>query len=263
MSTIQTLADQLFAAEQNKQAIAPIAEQIKAIAGKEEPLKFAYEIQQVNLKRRLKTGARIVGKKIGLTSLAVQQQIGVDQPDYGSIFAESAYGTHEIIDGSQWIQPKAEAEIAFVLGKDLDKERHTLADVISATDYVLPAFEIVDSRIIDWKISLLDTVADNASYAAFVLGGTPTPLRKVDLSLCCMSIEQDGQEISSGAGVNCLGNPLNAAVWLANRMVAMGTALKAGDILLSGALGPMVNLSREQKLTTHIEGLGSVSLIIE
>ena len=259
MSTIQTLADQLFAAEQNKQAIAPIAEQIKAIAGKEEPLKFAYEIHQVNLKRRLKTGARIVGKKIGLTSLAVQQQIGVDQPDYGSIFAESAYGTHEVIDGSQWIQPKAEAEIAFVLGKDLDKERHTLADVISATDYVLPAFEIVDSRTIDWKISLLDTVADYASYAAFVFGGTPTPLRKVDLSLCCMSIEQDGQEISSGAGVNCLGNPLNAAVWLANRMVAMGTALKAGDILLSGALGPMVNLSREQKLTTHIEGLGSVS----
>ena len=263
MNTIQELADQLLIAEQNKSPIAPIAEQIKAIAGKEDPLKVAYEIQQINLKRRIKNGARIVGKKIGLTSLAVQQQIGVDQPDYGSIFAESAYGTYEVVDGSQWIRPKVEAEIAFILSKDLDKDQHTLADIITATEYVLPAFEIVDSRIADWKISLLDTVADNASYAAFVLGGTPTPLRKVDLSRCGMFVERQGQEVSVGAGVNCLGNPLNAAVWLANRMVAMGTPLKAGDILLRGALGPMVTLNHQESLTAHIEGLGSVTLILE
>ena len=263
MSTVQELADQLFTAEQTKQAIAPIAEQIKAIAGKEDPLKVAYEIQQINLKRRTKSGARIVGKKIGLTSLAVQQQIGVDQSDYGSIFAESAHGTYEVIDGSSWIQPKAEAEIAFVLAKDLNKEKHTLADIISATEYVLPAFEVVDSRIANWKISLLDTVADNASYVAFVLGGQPVPLSHIDLSRCGMYIERQGQEVSVGAGVNCLGNPLNAAVWLADRMVAMGTPLKAGEILLSGALGPMVGLGREESLTAHIEGLGSVTLIIE
>ena len=263
MNTIQTLADQLFEAERKKEAITPIAEQIKAIAGKEDPLKIAYEIQQINLKRKTKSGTRIVGKKIGLTSLAVQQQLGVDQPDYGSIFAESAYGTHEVIDGSQWIQPKVEAEIAFVLAKDLNQDRHTLADIISATEYVLPAFEIVDSRITDWKISLLDTVADNASYAAFVLGGRPVPLNQVELSHCGMYIERQGQEVSVGAGINCLGNPLNAAVWLANCMSAMGTPLKAGDILLSGALGPMVELGRNESLTAHIEGLGSVTLIIE
>lgn len=263
MSTVQELADQLFTAEQSKVAIAPIADQIKAIAGKEDPLKIAYEIQQLNLKRRTQTGARIVGKKIGLTSLAVQQQIGVDQPDYGSIFAESAYGTYEVIDGSQWIQAKAEAEIAFVLAKELDKEKHTLADIISSTDYALPAFEIVDSRIVDWKISLLDTVADNASSAAFVLGSRPVSLTQIDLSRCGMYVERQGQEVSVGAGVNCLGNPLNAAVWLADCMVAMGTPLKAGDVLLSGALGPMVTLGRQESLTAHIEGLGSVTLIVE
>ena len=263
MSTVLELADQLMTAEASKKAIAPIADQIKAIAGNEDPLKVAYEIQQLNLQRRSKAGARIVGKKIGLTSLAVQQQIGVDQPDYGSIFAETAYGTHEIIDGSQWIQAKAEAEIAFVLSKDLDKEQHTLADIISSTEYALAAFEIVDSRIADWKISLLDTVADNATYASFVLGSRPVPLSQLDLTRCGMYIERQGQEVSVGAGVNCLGNPLNAAVWLANRMVAMGTPLKAGDILLSGALGPMVTLGRQESLTAHIEGLGSVSLIIE
>ncbi|SUA68505.1 2-keto-4-pentenoate hydratase [Oligella urethralis] len=263
MTTVLELADQLVTAEKSKQAISPIAEQIKAIAGNDDALKIAYEIQQLNLQRRLDAGARIVGKKIGLTSLAVQQQLGVDQPDYGSIFAESAYGTHEVVDGSQWIQPKAEAEIAFVLSKDLDKEHHTFADLISSIDYALAAIEIVDSRIADWKISLLDTVADNASYAAFVLGGRPVPLRKLDLSRCGMYMERQGLEVSVGAGVNCLGNPLNAAVWLANRMVAMGTPLKAGDILLSGALGPMVNLGRQESLTAHIEGLGSVTLIIE
>ena len=263
MSTIQELANQLFIAEQDKKAIAPIAEQIKAIAGKESPLKVAYEVQQSNLKRRIQNGARVVGKKIGLTSLIVQQQLGVEQPDYGSILAESAYGTHEVIDGSQWIQPKAEAEIALVLAKDLTKEKHTLADIISATEYALPAFEIVDSRIVDWKISLLDTVADNASYAAFVLGSKPVTLSQLDLSRCGMYIERQGLEVSVGAGINCLGNPLNAAVWLADRMVEMGTPLKAGDLLLSGALGPMVELGREESLTAHIEGLGSVTLIIE
>ena len=263
MNTIQELADQLFAAEQDKKAIAPIAEQIKAIAGNEDPLKIAYEIQQFNLKRRIKNGARIVGKKIGLTSLAVQQQLGVDQPDYGSIFAESAFGTHEVIDGSQWIQPKVEAEIAFVLANDLDKEQHTLADIISATEYALPALEIVDSRIADWKISLLDTVADNASYAGFVLGSRPVALSQLSLDRCGMFIERQGQEVSVGAGVNCLGNPLNAAVWLADRMSAMGTPLKAGDILLSGALGPMVTLGRKESLTAHIEGLDSITLILE
>lgn len=260
---IQQLADALYQAEETKQAIEPIAAQLQALAGNQDPLELAYKVQQINHQRRLQTGARIVGKKIGLTSRAVQEQIGVNQPDYGSIYAHSAYGPNQILDSSQWIQPKAEAEVAFVLAKDLNHEQHTLADIISATAYVLPAFEIVDSRIKDWQIALLDTVADNASYAAFVLGAQPIPLSQINLSDCRMSIVSGEQTLSNGLGSNCLGNPLNAAAWLANRMVAMSTPLQAGDILLSGALGPMVTMKAGQTLTAHIEGLGSLSMTLE
>ncbi len=260
-NSVVSIAQRLQEAEQSRQAISPIAEEIKGLAGQLSAIELAYQIQQKNVETKSQLGRRIVGRKIGLTSLAVQKQLGVDSPDYGTLFDDMAYGTFEEINSAQWIQPKAEAEIALVLKKDLNNEKHTLADIISATDYALAAIEIVDSRIKDWKISLLDTVADNASSARFVLGSTPVALSKLELSRCGMYMERKGEQVSVGAGVNCLGNPLNAAVWLADMMVKMGTPLKAGDLLLTGALGPMVPLARQDALSAHIEGLGSVTLI--
>lgn len=224
-------------------------------------INLAYQIQALNIERAVQAGERIVGRKIGLTSLAVQAQLGVSEPDFGTLLASMAFGTNQELDFHQWIQPKAEAEIALVLNKDLSQTHNTLADIISATDYVLPAIEIVDSRVKNWEISIYDTVADNASAAAFVLGATPKRLDQVDLERCAMVMERQGDQVSIGAGNACLGHPLNAAVWLANTMAQQGTPLKAGDIVLTGALGPMVTVQAGDALHVNIEGLGQVSAL--
>ena len=259
--TIQTLAQSLDKALKTQQAIAPIREDIERIAAatNTSAIEVAYAIQNEVTAMQLQQGARLVGRKIGLTSKSVQQQLGVDEPDFGSLFAHMAYGSGDEIAINQWIQPKVEAEIALVLDRDLTHEHHTLADLINATAYVLPAIEIVDSRIQNWDISLLDTVADNASGAAFILGTQPVKLSQMDLARCGMIMTSQGEEASVGAGAACLGNPLNAAVWLANTMVRLNTPLKAGDILLSGALGPMATLKSEDAIRVDIEGLSQVT----
>lgn len=220
----------------------------------------AYEIQKINTDFWIKEGRRLVGRKIGLTSASIQKQLGVDQPDFGALFADMAYGSGEEIDIKQLLQPKAEAEIAFVLNKDLPHQKHTYADIIDATAYILPCIEIVDSRIKNWNIQFVDTVADNASSAAYVLGSTPIKLHKVDLEMCGMKMECKGEVVSTGMGMACLGNPLNAVVWLANKMTESGNSLKAGDLILSGALGPMINVQAGDSFKTSISGLGSVSI---
>jgi len=199
-----------------------------------------------------------VGRKIGLTSTVVQQQLGVDSPDYGALFADMAVGDGEEIEWHRTQQPKAEAEIALVLERDLDHDINTFADVISATAYALPALEIVGSRVANWDIRLVDTVADNASSGLFVLGSRPVLLKDIDLVRCGMVLELKGEQVSVGAGSACLNNPLNAAVWLANTMVRLGTPLRAGDVVLTGALGPMAAIQPGDVFTAHIEGLGSV-----
>jgi 2-keto-4-pentenoate hydratase len=156
------------------------------------------------------------------------------------------------------LQPKVEAEIAFVLERDLTATEATLADLISAVAYALPAVEIVGSRIEKWNIKLLDTIADNASSGLFVLGTQPRKLDALDLRLCGMAMERRGEPVSFGAGAACLGNPLNAALWLARTMVEVGNPLKAGDIIMSGALGPMVGVAAGDVLETRINGLGTV-----
>lgn len=218
----------------------------------------AYAVQNINTQLWLAEGRRLVGRKIGLTSRAVQSQLGVDQPDYGMLFADMARMDGEEIALDRLLQPKAEAEIAFVLQRDLTETRHTAADVISAIAYALPAIEVVDSRIANWDIGIVDTVADNASSGLFVLGATPRRLADFDVSMCGMVMERLGAQISVGSGMACLGNPLNAVRWLADMMVQVGRPLSAGDVVMSGALGAMVAVSPGDVIEARINGLGAV-----
>ncbi|PAT32337.1 2-keto-4-pentenoate hydratase [Vandammella animalimorsus] len=261
MTSIQRIADRLWQAHISGTCTHPVREELARLGDARQTLHLAYQVQQELTHRRLQSGARLVGRKIGLTSTAVQQQLGVDAPDYGALFADMAVGDHEEIDWSRTHQPKAEAEIALVLQRDLPHERHTYADVISAVAYALPAIEVVGSRIANWDIRLADTVADNASSDLFVLGSTPVPLRKLDLVQCGMVMERAGEQVSIGAGSACLGNPLNAAVWLADTMVRLGAPLRAGDVVLTGALGPMVAARPGDVFTAQIQGLGNVTAV--
>lgn len=219
----------------------------------------AYSVQELNTQAALAAGRRLSGRKIGLTSLAVQEQLGVDQPDFGMLFADMEYGDGEAIDSSRLIQPKAEGEIAFVLGRDLPNPDTTLGELMSAVEYLVPALEIVDSAIENWKITLVDTVADNASSGLYVLGKSPVRLANLDLALEGMLLEKNGAHASIGVGAACLGNPLDACLWLARTMAEFGRPLRAGDVLLSGALGPMVPVTAGDSLRLKLTRLGEVS----
>src|SRR6516225_554675 len=253
LEKIRSVATRLREATEKGVAIPPVRDEI-ADGG----IAAAYAVQQVNTKHYLKQGRRLVGRKIGLTSKSVQKQLGVDSPDFGMLFADMALYDGEEVAVGRLMQPKVEAEIAFVLERDLIRPGATLADVVSAIAYALPAVEIVGSRIENWNIKLLDTVADNASSGLFVLGTQPRKLDQIDLRLCGMAMERRGEPVSFGAGVACLGNPLNAALWLARTMVEVGNPLKAGDIVMSGALGPMATVAAGDIIDVRISGLGSV-----
>ncbi|MFA5122583.1 2-keto-4-pentenoate hydratase [Zavarzinia sp.] len=218
----------------------------------------AYAVQQVNTERALAAGRRLVGRKIGLTSLAVQRQLGVGQPDYGMLFADMARPEALDIAVGDVLQPKVEAEIAFVLGRDLDGEQLTMADLFRAIDFAVPAIEIVGSRVANWDIRITDTIADNASSGLYVLGSRPVRLGDFDPRLCGMVMEKAGEPVSVGAGAACLGSPLNATLWLAQVMARAGHPMRAGDTVLSGALGPMVGVAPGDVFDVRIEGLGAV-----
>jgi 2-keto-4-pentenoate hydratase len=188
----------------------------------------------------------------------VQKQLGVDQPDYGMLYADMMMMDGEEVPLARVMQPKCEAEVALVLGEDIKQKHLTMPELISAVEYALPAIEIVGSRIANWNIRITDTIADNASSGLFVLGNEPRELEDIDLRLCGMVMERRGDQISLGAGVACLGHPLNAALWLARTMVANGAPLKAGDILMTGALGPMAAVAAGDVIDVRIAGLGSV-----
>ncbi|MER5769733.1 2-keto-4-pentenoate hydratase [Streptomyces sp. NPDC001985] len=221
-------------------------------------LDAAYAVQSVLTDRRRAGGRRLTGWKIGLTSAAVRRQLGVGTPDFGALLDDTAVPDGAEIPWGSVLQPRAEAEVALVLGHDLLHERHTVAEVIRATDFALPAIEVVGSRIRDWDISAVDTIADNASSGAYVLGTRPVPLRDLDLRTAGMVLERGGEPVSTGAGVACLGNPLHAAVWLADTLVRLGRPLRAGDTVLTGALGPMAAVGPGDVFEARIDGLGSV-----
>lgn len=218
----------------------------------------AYAIQQANTAFGVLNGRVRVGAKIGLTAKAVQKQLGVDQPDFGTLFADMAVPDGEIVPTGTLLQPKVEAEIAFVMARTPDIARLTTAEVIASVAFALPAIEIVDSRIANWDIAIVDTIADNASSGLFVLGTTPRALAELDLRLCGMVLEINGEQLSFGAGAACLGNPLHALAWLAKTMADKGAPLKEGDIVLSGALGPMASVKGGDYVEARIEGLGAV-----
>jgi 2-keto-4-pentenoate hydratase len=221
-------------------------------------IEAGYAIQEINTAHWLKQGRRLVGRKTGLTAKSVQAQLGVGQPDFGMLYADMSYADGEDVSLSKLMQPKIEGEIAFVLKKDLDQEQMTISDVMRAVDYAVAAIEIVDSRIEGWNIKIMDTIADNASSGLYVLGSEPRSLSEINLRHCGMVIEHMGEPVSTGAGAACLGNPLNATLWLAKTMVEVGRPLKAGDTILSGALGPMVSVTGPGVYELRISGLGSV-----
>jgi len=218
----------------------------------------AYEVQSINTAHWLGQGRRIVGRKIGLTAKSVQQQLGVDRPDFGVLFADMQLEDGGTLPSEHLLQPKVEAEVAIILETDLPSTETTYNDVLRAAAWAVPALEIVDSRIADWKITFADTVADNASSAFFVLGKERISLKGLDLRTCGMAMEFDGEVVSHGAGVACLGHPLEAAAWLARTLAERGEPLKAGDVVLTGALGPMVPLRPGTYITASIGGLGTV-----
>ncbi|MCL1852484.1 MAG: fumarylacetoacetate hydrolase family protein [Peptococcaceae bacterium] len=235
---VEMYARELFDAERNRAAIPPMTERDDSFN-----LDMAYAVQMANVSRVLAMGHRICGKKIGLTSLPMQKQMGVNEPDYGHLFAAMACVDGQV-PADALIQPKIEAELAFILKKDLRGGSVTAADVADATDYVVGAFEIVDSRVVDWRIKLPDTVADNASSGRYVLGTTRIAPRDVDLAGVAMKLyklkdssqDEGGMELmGEGVGAAVLGDPLVAVAWLANKLWSYGVALEAGETVLSGA----------------------------
>jgi 2-keto-4-pentenoate hydratase len=220
----------------------------------------AYAVQEINTKRALSAGRRLVGCKIGLTSPAVQKQLGVDQPDFGMLFADMLAAEGLPISRGRLMQPRIEAEIALILERDIAHEQPTIADLIRGTAYAVPALEIVSSRIKNWDIRITDTIADNASSGLFVLGGPARSMNGLDLGAAAtMEMRRGDAAVSNGSGAACLGHPLNAAVWLAAELARRNRPLRAGDIILTGALGPMVPVNSDDRFDAHIEGLGRVS----
>jgi 2-keto-4-pentenoate hydratase len=252
-SAVAQAADILYQARTSGTPAAPVRELLPA-----GDLAAAYAVQDHNTRRWIAEGRQVVGKKCGLTSQAVQRQLGVGQPDYGVLFADMAVPEGCEIERRQLIQPRAEAEVAFVMGRDLDREELAMDDVLRAVDCAVGAIEIVDSRIADWKIGIVDTIADNASSGVYVLGAHPRRIHDVDLRLCGMVMECRGEVVSLGVGAACLGHPLNAVLWLAQVMARAGRPLRAGDTVLSGALGPLAPVRWGEAIEAHIQGFGSV-----
>ena len=253
---VEEVARRLWDAGVALKPCAPVRELIGTDAAR------AYAVQQRNVARRIKAGARPVGRKIGMTSAAVQKQLGYDQPNYGILFQDREVPDGEPAPANRLLQPRAEAEVAFVLGRSLDQEVLTFSQVMRAVDYAVAAIEIVDSRIKNWDIRATDSIADNASCGMYVLGQRPRRITDVDLMLCGMVSRQNGRIVSVGVGGACMGNPLGALLWLARAVLAIGQPLDEGDLVLTGALGPMVPLSRGDLFEAEIDGFGSVRVIL-
>lgn len=258
MTTITTClraaADRLIAA-----AAAPRqCEPVRDILG-ETDIAAAYAVQRLLTEESLARGRRIVGHKVGLTSPAVQRQLGVDQPDSGVLFADMQVAPGATVPTDTLLQPKIEAEIAFVLAEDLDGDLSE-SRIRAAAVIAVPALEIVDSRVRDWSISIVDTIADNGSSALFVLGSGAASATDLDFTSRTMRLTQDGEPVSNGRGSDCLGSPLNALGWLARTARDNGSPLRAGHIVLSGALGPMVPVRPGSTYVAEIDEIGSVDV---
>jgi 2-keto-4-pentenoate hydratase len=249
---IGTFAEQLYTAERTRAAIPPLTARAPDFS-----VADAYRVQLTNIERVVAEGHTISGKKIGLTSKGIQQQLGVGEPDYGHLFAAMECKSGDV-DTSALIQPKIEAELAFILKADLVGGKTTAADVRKATDYVVGAFEIVDSRVADWKIKLPDTVADNASSGRYVLGGVRLSPDAVDLPSVSMRLYRNSEQIGEGLGAAVLGDPAEAVAWLANCLWGYGVPLKAGEIILSGAFSAAPPAAKGDVFAAEFSSFGRV-----
>ncbi|MDO9029569.1 MAG: 2-oxopent-4-enoate hydratase [Hydrogenophaga sp.] len=249
---IQGCGDELFDAWRERRVISPLLERFPDITTTD-----AYAISLRMVARRVQAGEAIVGKKIGVTSKPVQDMLGVYEPDFGQLTSGMVCTEADGVDLNQMIQPKAEAELAFVLERDLIGPGITATDVIRATAYVSPCFEIVDSRIKDWKIKIQDTVADNASCGVFLLGDAKGDPRKLDLQLAGMALQRNGALHSTSVGAAVQGSPINAVVWLANTLGRLGLPFRAGEIILSGSQSPLLPVTDGDDLVCTIGGFGT------
>lgn len=252
---IRRYSDHLAKAESEGRGVQPLTQMDENLTAEE-----AYQVQLLTIQRRVDAGERVVGKKIGLTSLAMQQLLGVDQPDYGHLLDGMVIENGGSVSWDQVLQPKVEAEIAFILKKDLEGPGVSTLDVLQATDYVLPALEIVDSRVADWNIKLQDTIADNASSGLYVLGGRPLTIDQLDLAQVGMVLYKNGEIMNTGVGAAALGHPATCVAWLANKLSEFGISLKAGEVILSGALSAAVNAEPGDQFRARFAHLGEVNV---
>jgi 2-keto-4-pentenoate hydratase len=252
--TIKAISDELNDAEKKKKPIEPLVSRFPEMT-----IDCAYKIQLENVRKRVSEGERIVGKKIGLTSYSMQKLLGVYEPDYGHLLDTMVLQKSEL-PLSTVIQPKAEGEIAFVMKEGLKGPGITPTDVIAATDFVMPAIEIIDSRVRDWKIKIEDTVADNASSAFMLLGTKALPIYEVDMFSTGMVFCKNGNIVSTGAAAAVMGNPINAVTWLVNKLAELGACIEKGEIILSGALTAAVDIKEHDVIEVVFDRLGAVAL---
>lgn len=234
-------------------------EPVRHLLESDSDVRAAYAVQQTNTDLSVAAGRRISGRKIGLTSVVIQQELGIDQPVSGTLFADRCITDGLDVPAGTLLQPRAEGEIAVVLGDDLDKGEHCVVDVIGAVAYLLPAIEIVDCRTADWDLTVVDMVADNACSGFYVVGSRPTSLADLDIREARMEMRVNGTVASTGKGAACLGNPLHALAWLADSMCERGTPLVAGQCVMTGSLGPMVPLTPGDEVQVAVDNLGAVS----
>ena len=248
---LQAAALALRQARATRQPIAPVSGTYGIAA-----IDAAYAVAEINTRARLATGRRVVGKKVGLTSRAVQRQLGVDEPDFGVLLDDMEFLDGDTVPAGLLMQPKVEAEVAFVVGRALEHEAPSYGEFLASLACALPAIEIVDSAIADWKISLADTVADNASSGLYLLGHQPVSIGQLAGVELGMQLSINGAVVSVGSGAACLGHPLRAAFWLARTMAARGEPVREGELILSGALGPMAPVACGDAVQVRIGGIG-------
>lgn len=253
---IKKIAESFYEAEKNRQQIDPPARSNSSMS-----IEDAYAVQLENIARKINEDKeKLIGMKIGLTSRGMQKLLAVNEPDYGHLTDRMLLQEGAPCEMSRLIQPKVEGELAFLLDKDITGPGATLADVYNAVSWVVPAIEVVDSRVRDWKITLLDTVADNGSSAMLVLGGGMKRLKDIDLRLIGMILEKNGELVNSGTGAEVMGNPAQAVVWLANKLSCFGKRLTAGSIVMSGALTAAQAAQAGDNFSVSFHGMGNISI---
>jgi 2-oxopent-4-enoate hydratase len=251
----QQLADELWDADRAAKPVPPLTDRHPDLT-----IEDAYAIQTINIERRIAAGERVIGRKVGLTSKPMQELLGVDEPDFGVLTDAMLVEDGDLIPLSRLVQPRMEAELAFVMSRDLAGPGISAAVALDAIAGVLPAVEVVDSRVADWKIKLVDTVADNASSGLLVVGGRMRPVSELDLRLLGVVVSRDGEVIDTGAGAAALGNPARCVAWLANKLGSFGAGLQAGDIVLPGAVHKMVPVQPGDVFRAEFAHLGPVTV---